>query len=83
LGLAELVPPKIIFSKFAERRFRKSDSRDDERFARAHDGFGRRVCGDGCQRRRVAAADVLGEREADGGADFCGGQFHAVKVKAN
>jgi hypothetical protein len=32
---------------------------------------------------RVAAADVLGEREADGGADFCGGQFHAVKVKAN
>jgi len=69
--------------KFAERDFRKSNSRDDERLARPHDGFGRRVCRNGCQSCRVAAADVLGERGADGGVDFCGGQFHAAKMDAN
>jgi len=59
--------------KFAEGRFGKFDSGDNQRFARAHDGAGREICRNGCQRRRVAAADVLGERGLDGLADFFGG----------
>ena len=61
----------------------KIQSGDDERFARPHDGMRRQISRHGGQRRRVAAADVLGERGLDGGADFCGGQFHAVKMTAN
>ncbi len=68
--------------KFAKCGFRKIQSGDDERLARTHDGAGCHVCGNGSQRRRVAAADVLGEGGLDGLMDFFRGQFHAVKMKA-
>ena len=67
--------------KFAESGFGEIQAGNDERFARPHDGFGRRVRWNSCQRRGVAAADILGKCGADGSADFCGGQFHAVKMK--
>lgn len=65
-----------------ERCLSESDSGDDERLARTHERAGNGCFRHGGERRCVAAADVLGERELDGAADFCGGQFHAVKVKA-
>jgi hypothetical protein len=81
-GLVKLVPPKILGRDFAKGDFGKIETGDDERFARAHDGFGHRVCWNCGQRGRVAAADVLGERGPDGLADFFGGQFHADKMTA-
>ena len=69
--------------KFAESGFGEIEPGDDERFTRAHDGPGRRGFGHGGECRRVAAADVLGQRGLHGASDFCSGQFHAVKMKAN
>ena len=81
MGLAELAPPIDEGKDFAESNLGEIESGDDERFARPHDGFGRHVRWNSCQRRGVAAADILGKCGADGSADFCGGQFHAVKMK--
>ena len=69
--------------KFAERGFGKIESGDDQRFTRAHDGTGHGRFGHGGERRDVAAPDVLGQGGLDGAADFCGGQFHAVRMKPN
>ena len=69
--------------KFAERRFGKIESGDNQRFARAQDRLGRRGYGHDGKRCCVTAADVLGQGGLDGATDFCGGQFHAVKMKAN
>jgi hypothetical protein len=82
-GLAELAPPIDEFKDSAERGFGKIESGDDQRFTRAQDRFGRRGFGDGGERCRVTAADVLGQGGLDGAADFCGGQFHAAKMKVN
>ena len=56
--------------KPAERGFGKVQPGDDQRFARAHDGFECLRFWHGGERRHVAAADVLGQRGFDGGADF-------------
>jgi hypothetical protein len=66
-----------------ERAFRELNPGNDERFARSHEGPSCEMFRHRCQRRRVAAADVLGERGADGLADFCGGQCHAAKMALN
>jgi len=42
-----------------------------------------RFSGNSRQRRRIAAADVLGEGGSNGLTDFCGGQFHAAKMASN
>ena len=81
-GLAEIAPPIDEFKGSAERGFGKIESGHDQRFARAQDRAGRRGCGHGGERRGVAAADVLGQRGLDGATNFCGGQFHAAKMKA-
>ena len=69
--------------KFSERSFGEGKPGHDERFARAHERLGLRRFGHGGQGRGIAAADVLGKGELDGLTDFCGGQFHAVKMKVN
>jgi hypothetical protein len=82
-GLAEFAPPIDEFKGSAKRGFGKIESGNDQRLARAQDRFGRRGFGYGGERRRVAAADVLGQGGLDGATNFCGGRFHAVKMKAN
>ena len=64
-----------IFNFYRRRKAAKGglgeiEAGDDERFARAHDGFERQAFRHGGARRHVAAADVLGQRAFDGGADF-------------
>jgi hypothetical protein len=83
LWLAEFAPPIDEFKNFPEGGPGKIESGHDERFPRAQDGPGRRGFGHGGKRRGVAAADVLGKGGLDGLADFCGGQFHTVRMKAN
>jgi hypothetical protein len=83
LGLAALAPPIDELKELAERGFGEGKSGHDKRFARAQERPGRRGFGHGGQGRGVAAANVLGKGELDSLTDFCGGQFHAVKMKAN
>jgi hypothetical protein len=54
-----------------------------ERFARAHHGAGGGLGGNGRQRGRVAAADVLGEGGFDRAPDFSGGKFHVCRMGAS
>src|SRR5664280_3435054 len=76
-------PPIDEFKGSAERGFGKIESGDDQRFARAQDGTGHGRFGHGGERRGVARTDVLGQGGLDGAANFCGGQFHAVRMKPN
>ena len=63
--------------------FGKIKSGDDQWFTRTQDRFGHRGFGDGGKRCCVTAADILGQGGLDGVTNFCGGQFHAAKMKAN
>jgi hypothetical protein len=56
--------------KLAERGFREGKAGDNEDFSRAHDDGQRGILRNGRQCGHVTAADVFGERELDGAADF-------------
>ena len=69
--------------EFAEGGFSEFNSCDDKRFARAQAREGYCVLRNGGERGHVAAAEVFGERGADGAANFSDGQFHTAKMTAN
>ena len=70
--------------ELTKRRFRETESRNDERFPRPQHGAGAGNSRNGRPGRRVASAEVFNQRRFHGTADFIGTErFHAGSMAAN